>query len=144
MQINKGLDYSDLANAACDILQLGASKSKRRDRSWNPADGSPVFTVGGRYATRGWTEWTQGFQYGCLILSGEATQNDSLIQLGKSRTIENMLPHVTHIGVHDHGFNNLSTYGNLLRLMDEGRIAENEWERTTYANAIAVSDMSNP
>ena len=33
-----------------------------------------------------------------------------------------MAPHVTHIGVHDHGFNNVSTYGNLRRLMREGRI----------------------
>ena len=28
-----------------------------------------------------------------------------------------MSAHVTHMGVHDHGFNNISTYGNLLRLM---------------------------
>ena len=27
-----------------------------------------------------------------------------------------MAPHVSHVGVHDHGFNNVSTYGNLLRL----------------------------
>ena len=33
-----------------------------------------------------------------------------------------MAPHVTHVGVHDHGFNNVSTYGNLLRLMNEGCI----------------------
>ena len=32
-----------------------------------------------------------------------------------------MAPHVSHIGVHDHGFNNVSTYGNLLRLMREGK-----------------------
>ena len=39
-----------------------------------------------------------------------------------------MLPHVTHVGVHDHGFNNLSTYGNLRRLMLEGKIKHDEWE----------------
>ncbi len=33
-----------------------------------------------------------------------------------------MAPHISHIGVHDHGFNNVSTYGNLLRLMKEGKI----------------------
>ena len=37
--------------------------------------------------------------------------------------VERMASHVTHVGVHDHGFNNVSTYGNLLRLMREGRIA---------------------
>ena len=32
-----------------------------------------------------------------------------------------MAPHVTHMGVHDHGFNNVSTYGALRRLALEGR-----------------------
>ena len=39
-----------------------------------------------------------------------------------------MAPHVTHVGVHDHGFNNVSTYGNLRRLMLEGRIPRRPWE----------------
>ena len=43
-------------------------------------------------------------------------------------------PHVTHAGVHDHGFNNISTYGNLRRLMREGRIAHNEWELAFLRN----------
>jgi hypothetical protein len=50
-----------------------------------------------------------------------------------------MATHVSHIGVHDHGFNNISTYGNLLRLMNEGRIPENPWERAFYALALKVS-----
>ena len=32
-----------------------------------------------------------------------------------------MAPHLTHMGVHDHGFNNVSTYGTLWRLAREGR-----------------------
>ena len=39
-----------------------------------------------------------------------------------------MAPHLTHIGVHDHGFNNVSTYGTLWRLAREGRIDAGEWE----------------
>ena len=31
-----------------------------------------------------------------------------------------MAPHVSHIGVHDHGFNNVSTYGNLLAARARG------------------------
>ena len=50
-----------------------------------------------------------------------------------------MAPHITHFGVHDHGFNNVSTYGNLLRLMNEGRIPENEWERNFYVMALQAS-----
>ncbi len=45
--------------------------------------------------------------------------------MGRERTVALMAPHLTHIGVHDHGFNNISTYGNLLRLMAEGRIPDN-------------------
>ena len=47
-----------------------------------------------------------------------------------------MAPHVSHIGVHDHGFNNVSTYGNLLRLMKEGKITFNEWEKNFYELAL--------
>jgi unsaturated chondroitin disaccharide hydrolase len=43
------------------------------------------------------------------------------------------------MGVHDHGFNNISTYGNLLRLMNEGRIAEDAGERNFYELALKVS-----
>lgn len=118
---------------------LAARKARAIDRSWDTTRGTPVVTVNGRYTTRGWTEWTQGFQYGCMILAGDALDDPRLIDLGRRRTVDRMLPHVTHIGVHDHGFNNLSTYGNLLRLHREGRLGDNAWERTVYENAIAVS-----
>ena len=50
-----------------------------------------------------------------------------------------MAPHISHIGVHDHGFNNVSTYGNLLRLMKEGKIPFNEWEKNFYELALKIS-----
>jgi hypothetical protein len=50
-----------------------------------------------------------------------------------------MASHVSHTGVHDHGFNNVSTYGNLWRLMNEGRIAEDPGERACYELALKVS-----
>ena len=34
----------------------------------SPGSASPVFTVKGRYTSKGWTEWTQGFQYGSALL----------------------------------------------------------------------------
>ena len=55
------------------------------------------------------------------------------------KTVEVMAPHISHTGVHDHGFNNVSTYGNLLRLMNEGKIPFNEWEKNFYALAIKIS-----
>ncbi|GAB4109980.1 MAG: hypothetical protein Kow00105_18700 [Phycisphaeraceae bacterium] len=124
------------------MFKLAARKARALDRSWDASRGTPVFTVEGRYTTRGWTEWTQGFQYGCMILAGDGMDDAKLIRLGQRRTLDHMLPHVTHIGVHDHGFNNLSTYGNLLRLLNERRLGVGqggEWERLTYSNAIAAS-----
>ena len=50
-----------------------------------------------------------------------------------------MAPHVSHIGVHDHGFNNVSTYGNLLRMMHEGKIPFNEREKDFYELALKIS-----
>jgi unsaturated chondroitin disaccharide hydrolase len=50
-----------------------------------------------------------------------------------------MAPHLTHTGVHDHGFNNAGTCGNLLRLMAEGRVPENHWERRYYELALKCS-----
>ncbi len=97
------------------------------ETAWEPGRGSPVFTVDGQYTARGWTEWTQGFQYGSLLLQFDATNDRSFFDLGLKRTIDFMAPHVSHIGVHDHGFNNVSTYGNIRRLMLEGRI-----ERDTH------------
>ncbi|MDX1682024.1 MAG: glycosyl hydrolase, partial [Phycisphaeraceae bacterium] len=70
----------------------------------------------------------------------DALDDEELFDLGRRRTLEHMLPHVTHTGVHDHGFNNLSTYGNLLRLLREGRFGgDDEHERVIYQNAIAAS-----
>lgn len=135
MSINAG----SLLPAVNRVIALAADKTRELDRNWDSSRGTPVFTVEGKYTTRGWTEWTRGFQYGCLLLVGDALADRAFIELGRQKTIERMLPHVTHIGVHDHGFNNLSTYGNLLRLMNEGRIEEDVWQRTTYENAIAAS-----
>ena len=50
-----------------------------------------------------------------------------------------MASHVSHVGVHDHGFNNVSTYGNLLRLASEGRLDASEWERNFYRMALQAS-----
>ena len=64
--------------------------------------------------TRGWTEWTQGFQFGSALLQFDATGDKEFLEIGRRNTVEKMAPHLTHKGVHDHGFNNISTYGNLL------------------------------
>jgi unsaturated chondroitin disaccharide hydrolase len=121
------------------LFALSAAKIRAIEDSWRPEDGAPVFTVQGRYQTRGWTEWTQGFQFGSAILQFDATGEHEFLDLGRSRTSERMAPHLTHTGVHDHGFNNVSTYGNLWRLTGEGRLETSEWEVRFYELALKVS-----
>ena len=121
------------------MFELSDAKIRSIEKTWAPAKGAPVFTVGGKYTSRGWTEWTQGFQFGSAILQFDATGDAEFLEIGRERTVAVMAPHLSHIGVHDHGFNNVSTYGNLLRLMSEGRIEENAWERRFYEVALKVS-----
>ena len=121
------------------LLALSAAKIHAIENTWRPGDGAPVFTVQGRYQARGWTEWTQGFQFGSALLQFDATGDAAFLELGRARTVERMAPHLTHVGVHDHGFNNVSTYGNLWRLDREGRIDASDWERRFYELALKAS-----
>jgi hypothetical protein len=136
---NSSLKTTDLLPGLDRFWKVSAQKIGLINSEYDDSQGSPVFTVAGKYSTRGWTEWTQGFQYGSEILQFDATGDDSFLEMGRRNTVEKMAPHVTHFGVHDHGFNNVSTYGNLLRLMNEGRIPENEWERNFYVMALQAS-----
>jgi unsaturated chondroitin disaccharide hydrolase len=121
------------------LWELSAIKIRSIEVSSPPSKGAPVFTVGGQYTSRGWTEWTQGFQFGSAILQFDAAGDREFLELGRRRTVERMALHITHTGVHDHGFNIVSTYGNLLRLMNEGAIEPNPWERAYYELALKCS-----
>jgi unsaturated chondroitin disaccharide hydrolase len=139
MNIDNSLTAEHLAPRAAEVFAHAATKVRSLERAWNPSAGAPVFTMGGQYTSRGWTEWTQGFQFGLAILGFDATGDEDLLEIGRSRTVDLMAPHITHVGVHDHGFNNVSTYGNLLRLHTEGRIDANLWEREFYELALKSS-----
>ena len=139
IQINSTLTPSDLSAKLNDFWALSAQKISSIADHYDVAKGSPVFTVKGQYTTRGWTEWTQGFQFGSAILQFDATGDEAFLDYGRKNTLSVMAPHVSHIGVHDHGFNNVSTYGNLLRLMHEGKIPFNEWEKNFYELALKIS-----
>lgn len=139
MKPDRRLTPRSLGPAIDRFLELTARKILNLDRTWDPARGAPVFTRAGRYTTRGWTEWTQGFQYGCALLQYDLTGEERFLEIGRSRTVAHMAPHVSHVGVHDHGFNNLSTYGTLRRLMLEGRIPFDQRELEFYELALKVS-----
>jgi hypothetical protein len=139
IEIDNELTPAALAGPIERLWRLSGPKIRAIEAGYDASQGSPVFTVDGKYTTRGWTEWTQGFQYGSAILQFDATGDEAFLEIGKRGTVEKIAPHVTHMGVHDHGFNNVSTYGNLLRLMNEGRTAEDEWERSFYELALKCS-----
>jgi unsaturated chondroitin disaccharide hydrolase len=139
MKIKNELTAADLQPKLDRLWQLSGEKINLINKEYDPAKGSPVFTVQGKYTTRGWTEWTEGFRYGAEVLQYDATSNEEFLEAAKAHTVQQMASHVGHFGVHDHGFNNVSTYGNLVRLMNEGRIEENEWERNFYEIALKIS-----
>ena len=124
IRLDRKLTPTDLVPKLARFWERSAECLDSIEESCPPGSASPVFTVNGRYTAKGWTEWTQGFQYGSALLHFDATGDGKYLRLGRERTVGVMAPHLTHVGVHDHGFNNVSTYGSLWRLMNEGRIAD--------------------
>lgn len=139
IKINHQLRPIDLKNKIERLWEVSAPKILSIDKDEAPGAASPVCTVQGKYTARGWTEWTQGFVYGSALLQFDAFWDESFLRLGRERTIQRMAHHITHMGVHDHGFNNVSTYGTLWRLMREGRLPRNERERDLYELALKCS-----
>ncbi len=139
MKIDTNIRPDDLRSKLNRFWTLSGEKIAMINQEYDASQGAPVFTVNGKYATRGWTEWTQGFQFGSEVLQFDATGETEFIESARKNTLGKMTPHISHVGVHDHGFNNLSTYGNLLRLMNEGKIGYNEWEKNFYVLALKIS-----
>ncbi|MGF1453601.1 MAG: glycosyl hydrolase [Opitutales bacterium] len=137
--LDRAPDFPALAAPLERTFALAGQKVALLDSHYDDAQGSPVYTVKGKYTTRGWTEWTEGFRYGIAILHYDATGDEGSLVSGREHTLHRMATHVSHIGVHDHGFNNLSTYGNLRRLIREGRLPDDDWERHFNELALKVS-----
>jgi unsaturated chondroitin disaccharide hydrolase len=128
IDIQENLRAQDLKPLFPEFWQLSGNKIRAVQKQFNFSKGSPVYTVKGKYMTRGWTDWTMGFLYGSSLLQFEATGDQKFLEMGLNGILNKMPPHLTHTGVHDHGFNNVSTYGNLRRLLKGGIIPENEWQ----------------
>jgi len=133
------MEPADLENDLNTFWKYSKQKIDLLESNYDWTSGSPVFTKQGCYTTKGWTEWTEGFVFGAMILQFDATNEESYLFMGRSYTLERMAKHVSHTGVHDHGFNNISTYGNLLRLVNEGRISASNWEEEFYKLALKTS-----
>jgi hypothetical protein len=139
MRVREDLGPARLLPKLARLWELSAAKIRSLEESCPPGSPSPVYTLAGRYTARGWTEWTQGFQYGSAALQFDATGEPFFRDLCRERTLRTMAAHVTHTGVHDHGFNNVSTYGNLRRLAKEGRFQASDYEIHFYEMALKCS-----
>jgi len=139
LRLNEKVTPRDLVPKIKRAAALAAEKTLRLDRRWRASDGAPVFTAAGQYTTRGWTQWTQGFQYGNALLCFDLTGDGELLAQARRHVVADMSEHLTHTGVHDHGFNNISTYGQLRRLILEGRVESSEWELNFCELALKVS-----
>ena len=80
------LSPADLLSAISKMWEASAPKLLSIEETCPPGAGAPVFTVNGKYTAKGWTEWTQGFQYGSALLQFDATDEDSFLELGRDRT----------------------------------------------------------
>ena len=98
MKILPQIQPSDLKKKIERLWEVSAGKILSIDREEVPGGGTPVFTVQGRYTSRGWTEWTQGFVYGSAILQFDAFWDPLFLRMGRERTVERMAHHVTHMG----------------------------------------------
>src|SRR5262245_35333149 len=139
IHIDTKLTPADLLPQCERLWTLAAPKLHRIDQRFPAGAPTPVITRAGKYEAQGWTEWTRGFQYGAAILAFDATNDASLLKLGRDGTRTDMASHVTHFGVHDHGFNNVSTYGNLRRLILEGRFPSDADQLAFYELALQAS-----
>jgi unsaturated chondroitin disaccharide hydrolase len=139
MKIDTRLEPGDLLPAIRRMWEISAGKIQSIDQTIDRIGGAPVHTVNGRYQSRGWTEWTQGFEFGSAVLQFDATGDGNFLRMAIDHIRAEMPPHITHFGVHDHGFNQISTYGNLRRLMLEGRIPRDPWQLEYFELALKCS-----
>lgn len=139
IQINTELTPAALLPGLETMWRVSEKKILDLHQNPSPDGASPVYTIGGRYTSKGWTEWTQGFEFGSALLQFDATGDREFLEIGRKQTVEKMAAHVSHVGVHDHGFNNISTYGNLYRMMLEEKIPFDGWELEFYQLALKAS-----
>jgi len=139
IRIDHGLRASGLAAAAEKVFTVSAGKIRAAFDTWDFAAGAPVITVKGAWRNRGWTEWTLGFHFGSALLQFEATGERHFLESALEGIRNRMPPHLTNAGIHDHGFQIVSTYGNLLRLIAAGRIEDSTGLRGECVQALRIS-----
>ena len=139
MIIDTAVSPEELLPKIRSFWGLSAQKIDLIRHEYDFSAGAPVYTVDGRYTSRSWTEWTLGFAYGSSLLQYDATGDEGFLHPAVESIDEKMKDYLTHTGVHDHGFNVVSTYGNLLRLLTEERGGIDPAARPYYETALRCS-----
>lgn len=123
MYINYNISLGSLIDkiTKTHFWDLSEAKLLQLLRRYDLEQGSPVLTVRGQYMPRPWTEWTMGFFFGSIILQYEITKNAKLLYYVLTNLDKYMVKYLTHSGIHDHGFQTISSYGNLLRALHEDK-----------------------
>jgi unsaturated chondroitin disaccharide hydrolase len=137
--VGRAVDPVELKGALTHLWQLSEVKLLKLSERHQETEPPPVHTVAGQYVPRPWTDWTRGFHHGSLLLQFEATGDQRFFDLGRVRTLGEMGEHLTDFAVHDHGFNIVSTYGNLWRLAHRDGMPESHFELRLYEQALRVS-----
>ncbi len=139
IRIEHDLSPKALKSRIDRLFSISERKIAELNSKWDPGNGSPVFTRAGIYTSRGWTDWTKGFQIGMALLQFDFSGDEFFLNIGRESAIHYIPVHLTNFGVHDHGFNVISTFGNLMRLMSEGRINHDDREEDVYKLSLKVS-----
>ena len=88
MKIDSHLEPTRLAGKIDRLWELSAAKIRAIDRRHASSRGTLVYTAGGRYTARGWTEWTIGFRHGSALLQFDATGDRRFLELGRLQTAD--------------------------------------------------------
>src|SRR3954462_3216968 len=81
INLGKNLTPANLQPQLARFWSRSAECIDAIERTCPPDGPSPVFTKAGRYTAQGWTEWTQGFQFGSALLQFDATGEERFLHL---------------------------------------------------------------
>jgi hypothetical protein len=136
---NQTITYERLEPKIANSFQVAAKKLEKIEKDWKGRNVIPVITTGGIYENWKWAEWTLGFLFGMELMVYEVSGTNKLLAYARDNIATNMEVYTTHIGSHDHGFLNVSSFGHLLRLIKENYLDCSNWEQKYYEYALKVS-----
>ena len=143
MIIDRNLQPEGLRVSIDRLFSLSAEKIVSIEKSWAPGSGAPVFTAGGKYTSRGWTEseWQESadrlMEQDLVETADDGGVQGSGLQLTESgRTLRQELEETTQLAALD-GWAHLGLEGTR-------RLAEllNPLRRSVIASGVLTASRS--